>query len=171
MKKLLFIAVLALAFVSCEKDDDNQEQQLQQQEEVIPAKVLGTWEMYRDENLESILDEWTGTEWTYVDQWFQNTRIDSGIILEFHEDGTFLDRYEDIQVANGTWIALEDGRYSFEYIQEEGNINEFLIAKRYVTFHCDNTYSVAFEGNNRRVEYYKTMGTTECGDLITYNVE
>ncbi|WP_034058495.1 hypothetical protein [Lacinutrix jangbogonensis] len=171
MKKLLCIAVLAMAFMNCEKDDDNQEQQVVQQEEIVPAKLLGTWEMYRDENLESIIDEWTGTEWTYVDQWFQNTREDSGIILEFREDGTFISRYVDVEVANGVWTALDDGRYYFEYLQEDGSINDALTERRYVTIHCDNTYSIGIEGNDRRIEYYRIMDTLECGDLITYNVE
>lgn len=169
MKKLLCIAVLVMAFLSCEKDDDNQVQV--QQEEMAPAKVLGTWEMYRDENLESIIDQWTGTEWTYVDQWFQNTREDSEIILEFKEDGTFLDRYADVVTANGIWAALEDGRYYFEYIQDGDIINEALEGRRYLTIHCNNTYSIEIEGNSRRVEYYRIIDTVECGDLIDYNVE
>lgn len=116
-----------------------------------------------------MIDEWTGTEWTTVDQWFQNTREDSQIILEFKADGTFVDRYADVAFANGIWGELEDGRYYFDYIQDQ-NINEQLTQRRFITFYCDNTHSMAIEGNDRAVYYYKIIGTTECSELINYNV-
>ena len=166
MKKLLLLTVLAIAFISCDKEELNEIQ-----EPTVEARVVGTWQMYRDENLESIIDEWTGTEWTYVDQWFQNTREDSEIILEFRADGTFLDRYADVEVANGVWGLLSDGRYYFDYIQDGDNSNEALTQRRYITVYCDNTYALDIEGNDRRVEYYKIIDTVECGELITYNVE
>ena len=59
MRNLLLLTVVALTFLSCEEN-----------QEVAPAQVLGEWQMYRNENLESTLDQWTGTEWTYVDKWF-----------------------------------------------------------------------------------------------------
>lgn len=166
MKELLCILVLAFVFTNCEKEDVNEVQQ-----EAAPTEVVETWQMYRDENLESVIDQWTGTEWTYIDQWFRNIREDSQIILEFRADGTFIDRYADVETANGTWVAIEKGSYYFDYIQEDGNINDALTQRRYITIHCDNTYSLEIEGNDRRVEYYKIMDTQECGDLITYNVD
>lgn len=165
MKKLILLAVLALAFVSCEKDETSETQQ-----ETLEAKVIGTWELYRGENLESTIDQWTGTEWTYKDVWYQNTREDSQIILEFRAGNTFVDRYAEVEVANGTWGILNDGRIYFDYIQDE-NINENLTLRRYLTVHCDNTYSIEIEGNDRAIYYYRKMGTTECGNLINYNVE
>ena len=116
MKKLLLLFILTLTFVSCEKGELNEEKL-----DNVSTKVIGEWELYRDENLESLIDEWTGTEWTYIDQWFQNTRDNSEIILEFKEDGTFVDRYANVPIANGVWGKLEDGRYYFDYVQEENN--------------------------------------------------
>ncbi|WP_299123595.1 hypothetical protein [uncultured Winogradskyella sp.] len=165
MKKLALLLVMALAFMGCEKDELNENQ-----ENLAETEVLGTWELYRDENLESIPDEWTGTEWTTVDKWFQNTRENSEIILEFKEDNTFIDRYADVEVANGIWGLLNDGRIYFDYIQGE-TTNEQLTQRRFLTIHCDNTYSIEIEGNDRAVYYYRKMGTTECADLINYNVE
>ena len=162
MKKLLCIAVLIFAFTSCEQDDD-----VNTAQQVAPAKVLGTWELYRDENLESVIDEWTGTEWTTVDQWFQNTREDSQIILEFKADGTFVDRYADVETANGIWKEMEDGRFYFDY----NNPSDNQLLRTFITIHCDNTYSLVRDGDNRRIEYYRIIDTIECGDLITYNVE
>ena len=164
MKNLLLLAVLTLTFMSCDKDDINDVPPV-----TIEAKVLGEWQLYRDENLESIIDEWTGSEWTYIDQWFQNTRENSEIILEFNDDGTFIDRYADVPVASGIWGELEDGRYYFDYDQE-GNTNDQLTQRRYITFYCDNTYSIEIEGNARAVYYYRIIGTTECSEDIIYNV-
>lgn len=166
MKKLIVLLVLALSFTSCEKDELNDAEL-----NLAETKVLGTWEMYRDENLESIIDEWTGTEWTTKDQWFQNTREDSDIILEFKADNTFVDRYADAEVANGTWGLLDDGRFYFDYIQNSGIKNEQLTQRRYITIYCDNTYSIEIENNDRAVYYYRKMNTTECSDLIEYNAE
>ena len=72
-------------------------------------------------------------------------------------------------VANGVWGVLEDGRYYFDYIQDE-SINEQLTQRRYITFYCDNSYSIDIEGNDRAVFYYRMIGTTECSALINYNV-
>ncbi len=164
MRNVLLLAILALTFMSCEKDELNETPPA-----AVSAQVLGEWELYRDENLESIIDQWTGTEWTYIDQWFQNTREDSQIILEFKDDGTFIGRYADVPTSNGVWGELGDDRYYFDYIQED-NINEQLIQRRYITFYCDNTYSIDIEGNDRAVYYYRVIGTTECSDLINYKV-
>jgi hypothetical protein len=165
MKKLLLLFILTLTFVSCEKGELNEEKL-----DNVSTKVIGEWELYRDENLESIIDEWTGTEWTYIDQWFQNTRDNSEIILEFKEDGTFVDRYANVPIANGVWGKLEDGRYYFDYVQEENNTNGELTQRRFITFYCDNTYSIKVAGNERAVYYFRMIGTTECSDLINYNV-
>lgn len=165
MKNLLLLAVLAFTFLSCEKDDNNEPETA-----TIEAKVLGEWQMYRDENLESIINQQTGTEWTYIDQWFQNTRQDSEIILQFNADGTFIDRYADVPVANGIWTKIDDDNYYFDYIQNDNNTNESLSARRLITFYCDNTYTIKVEGNESAVYYYKTIGTTECSSLLSYYV-
>ena len=165
MKKLIVLLVVAISFMSCEKDETNNTEQ-----EVTEAKILGTWEMYRDESLESIIDQWTGTEWTFVDKWFQNTREDSGIILEFRDDNTFSSLYVDVETAAGTWALLEDGTFYFDFIQD-GTINDQLTQRRYLTVHCDNTTSITIDGNDRAIDYYRKIGTTECSELMTYNVE
>ena len=51
MKKLLLLAVFTLSFISCEQNE-TLEQEL--------PKVLGEWQMYSDEKLESVIDQWTG---------------------------------------------------------------------------------------------------------------
>ncbi|MFP4845615.1 hypothetical protein [Winogradskyella sp. PE311] len=164
MKKPLIILLLVISFMSCEKDEVTPIEQ-----NTLEAKVIGTWELYRNENLESIIDEWTGTEWTYRDQWFQNTRENSDILLEFKEDNTFKNLYGEVEVASGIWGLLDDGRFYFDYIQED-NINEALTQRRFITIHCENTYSIEIEGNDRAVYYYRIIGTSECFDLINYNV-
>ena len=166
MKNVILNALIIcclISFTSCNTDDDSSNEGEELRE------VVGEWQMYRDENLETVLDEWTGTEWTTVDQWFSNLREDSEIILEFKADGTFVDRYADVETANGIWTAISEGRYSFEYIQDQ-NPNENLTQKRYINVYCDNTYSVEIEGNLRTIMYYKIIGTTACDALIEYNV-
>ena len=159
MRKLLLLAVLTFTFISCEKNDVVD----------IPDKVLGEWQMYRNENLESVIDQWTGTEWTRKDEWFKTIRNDSEIIFDFNEDGTFIERYADVPTANGVWLKIDENSYSFNYVQE-GTINANLTQKRYITFYCDNTFSVTKEGNTREIEYYKIIDATECADLIPYKV-
>ncbi|MFK7834527.1 MAG: hypothetical protein AB8B52_14740 [Winogradskyella sp.] len=169
MKKsavLIIVALVALSFTNCEKDDLDQ-----QQPEAEAKAVVGTWQLYKDEQLESIIDEWTGTEWTYVDQWFQNTREDSVIILDFNDDGTFVDRYADVVTAAGTWGVLDDGRYYFDFNQDNIDTNENFAGRRYITVHCENTFSQVTEGNDRSINYYKKMDTTECADQINYMVQ
>ena len=160
MKKLLLLAVFTLSFISCEQNE-TLEQEL--------PKVLGEWQMYSDEKLESVIDQWTGTEWTYVDKWFQNIRENSEIILEFKEDGTFISRYADVTTGNGLWRKIDNNLYSFDYIVEEGNANNPDSLTNYITFYCDNTYSVSVDGDDTAIYYYKTIGATECSELITYN--
>ncbi|WP_298782358.1 hypothetical protein [uncultured Polaribacter sp.] len=161
IKKILLLLVFTFTFINCEQSEII---------ETDSVQILGEWQMYKEENLESIIDQWTGTEWTYVDKWFQNTREDSQIILEFKEDGTFIDRYADVEVANGIWGKLNENNYYFDYVQENNNINESLIDRRLIKFFCDNTYSIEIENNDRVIYYYKKIDTTECSDEITYKV-
>jgi hypothetical protein len=164
MKKLLFVLAISISFISCEQ---NETYELEQPE---AAKVLGEWQLYRSEKLESVIDQWTGTDWTYVDKWFKNITQNSSIIYEFKEDGTFLDKYADVTVAQGTWLKIDDKNYSFEYSEESKNKNSKLSEKSYITFYCDNTYSIKNEGNAKSIFYYKTLNETECSESITYYV-
>lgn len=161
MKKILLLAALTLSFMSCEQNELIEAQ---------PEQILGESQMYRNENLESIIDQWTGTNWTTIDKWFKTIRNDSQIILEFNEDGTFNDRYADVVVAKGVWKKVDENNYYYDYIQESNNINDQLVQRRFITFYCDNTYSVKIEGNDRAIYYYKKTGVTECGELIEYKV-
>lgn len=165
MKNLLLLALLAISFMSCEKDS------IDEPEQELAAAVLGEWELYRDENLESIIDEWTGTEWTRKDMWYQNTRENSRIIIEFRADGTFVDRYADVEVANGVWGLMDDGSYYFDYDLDGDNTNESLKGRRMISIYCNNTYAIEIEGNDRAIYYYRLIGTIECFELIEYNVE
>jgi hypothetical protein len=157
----LFVSCNFINLNSCDINNNNI-QELNQ--------VIGEWEMYRDENLETVIDQWTGTDWTTKDDWFANIRQDSQIILSFNPDGTFQDKYASVSFANGVWKKINEKRYYFDYVQEAGSINENLIQRRYINFYCDNTFSVEVEGNLRRIEYYRKMNTNECSDLIVYNV-
>ncbi len=168
MKSFLLKSVLVLvliSFTSCSSDDDTTDNSAE------VNQVVGEWQMYRTENLEAVIDQWTGTEWTYVDQWFKNVWEDSEILITFNNDGTFTEFYATVETANGTWEKLEDGRYSYNYTLEVDNTNEVLVGTRLITVHCDNTFSVITEGDDRNVAYYRTRNTTECSDLITYNLE
>ena len=135
-------------------------------------KIVGMWKLYRAETLEMMIDEWTGSGWTYIQEWYQNTwGDDSEMFSTFFEDGTFVDYYADVPVANGVWGVLEDGTYYFDYVFETSNTNEYLEGRRFINLACDNSYSITFENNEDRIEYYKTPNTTECTILLNYMVE
>ena len=134
-------------------------------------KIVGMWQFYRAETLEMMIDQWTGSAWTYVQEWYQNTWVDSEMFLVFFEDGTFVDYYADVPVNNGVWGVLEDGTYYFDYVFETTNTNEYLEGRRFINLACDNSYSITFENNADRIEYYKTPNTTECTILLNYMVE
>jgi hypothetical protein len=161
MKNLFWIFLLYLAVISCENNP---------QEKIAADKVVGEWQVYRNENLETIIDQFTGTEWTTVDKWFRTIRKDSQIIIEFKADGTFANRYAEVETGNGVWGALEDGRYYFDHAADVNNVRDGRDKRKYITFYCDNTYSVQAEGDERSISYYKIIGTTECSDAIEYNV-
>lgn len=163
MKNNLLSVIVLLSFInfsSCGSNDVNENQEI--------IEVLGEWEMYRNENLESIIDKWTGTTWTLKDVWYANRREDSRIFLQFNEDGTFVDRYADVQVANGYWVKLKEGLYYFDYIGH--NLNEVLTQRRFLNLICENTFTIEYDGNERRIDYYRKVGTSECSDLITYKL-
>ena len=162
MKKLIGLFVIATAFFSCDKNDKTEIQP-----EVV-AKIIGHSELYRDENLESVIDQWTGTEWTYINQWFQNTREDSRINLEFKADGTFIDRYAEVEIASGVWVKIDNTHFYFDYNIPVNNTNEFFTHRYFITVYCDNTYSIKAEGNENTINYYRKLSTTECSDVIEY---
>ena len=176
MKKLILLSVVAFAMMSCEKTEVEPTKSVETEESVnlSDAKFLGEWEMYRDDRLESVIDKWTGTEWTYKDQWFSNKRADSRIFKNFKEDGTFIELYATVETAKGTWGVQADGRYYFDYtIAEDASEKdkEWQKERRYITVHCDNTYSIEVPGEKMTIEYYRTTGTEECNDQISYNVD
>ena len=160
-----FIILSLISFMSCNNDDDTADSP----EEV--NQVIGDWQMYRSENLESTLDEWTGTEWTYVDQWYKNVWDDSEILITFNADGTFTEFYATVETAYGTWEKIEDGRYLYYYTIDADNTNDAFVGTRFITVYCDNTYSVTKDNDDRSISYYRTRSTTECSSMITYNVE
>lgn len=165
MRTIVLLAIIAFSFTGCNANTDNSDNQ-----EVVTA-VVGTWELYRDETLETVIDEWNGTEWTTVDTWFQNTRDNSRIILEFREDGTFVERYADVEFANGVWGFIDNGTYYFEYHLDTDNATAALEGRRTISMYCSNTYAIEIEGINSVIYYYRLIGTSECADVIDYNVE
>jgi len=164
MKKIVFVLAFIISFISCEQKEiiDSEQPQLE--------KVLGGWELYRTENLESVIDQWTGTAWTYKNQWFSSTSINSAIILEFKDDGTFLDRYANVVSAKGIWAKIDENNFYFDYIQDTSTTNDALTQRRYVTFYCDNTFSITIEGDEKSINYYQQIGSLACSNLITYKV-
>lgn len=155
------LTFLTFSFISCEKSQLVTEQ---------PAKVIGEWEMYTNEKLESTLDQWTGTEWTLIDKWFKFVRANPVMVLEFKEDGTFEDRYAGIITGRGLWKKTDNNHYSFEYIQDPNKINSRVQQKRHITFYCDTTYSVQVEEDHSAIYYYKEIGNTECSQSVPYKV-
>lgn len=135
-------------------------------------KIIGMWKLYRAETLEMMLDQWTGSAWTYTQEWYPITwGDDSEMYVVFFEDGTFEDYYADVPLANGVWGVLEDGTYYFDYVLDSLNTNEYHEGRRFIDLACDNSYSITFENNEERIEYYKTPNTTECTNLLNYNAE
>ncbi|MGA1227491.1 MAG: hypothetical protein ACO3VF_09735 [Tamlana sp.] len=88
----------------------------------------------------------------------------------FNDDGTFVDRYADVEVAYGTWFKIEDGRYYFEYNNKFPSLNEAFLLRRILNIFCGNTFSIAYEGDDKRIDYYRKINTTECSKLIVYKV-
>jgi hypothetical protein len=161
MKKILLLTLFTVSFFSCTENEIL---------ETLPAQILGEWEMYRNEKQESVIDQWTETEWTYKNQWFKTIRNSSKIILAFNEDGTFENRYADVVIANGTWEKIAENQYSFVYTQDAATKNDAFKETRFVTFYCDKTYSVTTEGDTNTINYFQQMGTTACSSLIKYKV-
>lgn len=176
MKKLILNAVLVLSLVSivsCSPDNDQdltveQIQQIQQQ--INASKIAGELQLYRQENLVPMIDQWTGTEWTYVDTWMKTSWNDSEVLMVFNVDGTFTERYAETPTFSGTWEIVEEGKYTFTYDIDDNNTNEALMGIKYLNILCDNTFSVTTENNDIQITYYRVRDTLECSDAINYNV-
>ena len=83
--------------------------------ELQTLKLVGTWELYRTEALESIIDEWTGTEWTTKDKWFTNNPTDAGIHRTFKNDGTLEAKYVDVVFNSGKWTRIEENKFMIAF--------------------------------------------------------
>lgn len=163
MKKIISILTFVLLLTSCDKE-----------EAYVPLnnkEIVGEWELYRWETLESMIDQWTGTEFTFTDVWFKNVVTNPQNFYTFYEDNTFEEFYATVKVFNGTWGKLEDGRYYYDYEIPENNTNTYLQKRRYLFLYCDNTTSVIAEDEPRRVDYLKIKSTNECENLIDYKVD
>ncbi|MFT4575357.1 MAG: hypothetical protein ACI9SI_000261 [Polaribacter sp.] len=147
---LLFLLIFNL--ISCSTNDDTEEVTI----------ILGEWQLYKTEKLESIIGQFT-----QVDKWFSANHQNSKIFIEFYVDGTFQEFYADVQVFKGTWGKVND-EYHFDYFNDSNNIH--LEKRRYVQIFCNNTYSIKKDGDDRAIDYYRKKGTSECTDKITYKV-
>lgn len=166
MKNLLVVLVCIATLTSCEKNNLNDDQ-----DNTVEPKIIGTWEVYRSENLETQIDQWTGTEWTTIEVWYNTTSPNStSITLEFKDDGTFTSFYAGVEDSNGTWETISDQAFSYQHIQGEVS-NDALQQARNVIFYCDNTFTVKAQGNERNITYMRAVATEECADSITYNVD
>lgn len=120
--------------------------------EISTNKLIGKWEMYRIEVLETIIDEWTGTEWTTKDMWFTYKRTDACIIMDFKENGTVDAKYVDVLFNSGRWVRIEENRFRIAFdptnsLTAESD-NE---RKSTATFYCDNTISIISESNPKNI--------------------
>jgi hypothetical protein len=86
-------------------------------------------------------------------------------------EGTFDDLYANVVVNGGTWVKLVEGSYYFDSVAEGNDLDAAFTQRRYLKILCDNTFSVEYEGDKRRIDYYRKSNTTECFELINYNVE
>ena len=160
--KNLFLRSLLLVFLfnltSCTKNDDF----------VVENEIVGHWQMYKTESLQSVIDQWTGTTFTRKDKWFSNNHQDSRLFIEFHEDGTFTEFYANTPVFEGVW-GKKDNMYFYKYKNEDNN--EHLEKTRYVKIYCNNTFSSKKESDQRGFNYFRKKETTECSDKIDYKVK
>ena len=87
MKKLLLLVIMAVAFMSCEKDNLN--------ETPLPeARIIGEWETFKVEKQELILDFNTDGSLNQSMQWYdQTSQFSTESTLAFNEDYSFNDYY------------------------------------------------------------------------------
>jgi len=163
MKKVIF-GVIVLFTLICSSACENEP-------EIDP--IVGEWQLYRSETVETVLLEWDVDNGTWItgEEWQAITWDDLPSFHVFHEDGTFDFLYADVLVYNGIWGQSEDGRYYIEYIFEEGIENNNLPGTIYMDLLCENTHSQEIGGENPRIEYHRKRNTTECADMIDYNAE
>lgn len=165
MEQSLLSPALVISFLSCEKEKLNTVKQ-----ETATAEVIGIWKLYRHENRKSVINQWTEIKWTTNDEWFQNTKQDSEISIEFKENGTFRELNFDVETAVGVWGIRENGSYYFDYIIGDGNTNKQLTKRHYINIHYDNTFSVEVEGDDRNISHYKKIESTIYSELTTHNM-
>jgi hypothetical protein len=178
MKKLLLLLLLimAVAFMSCEKDDLNETP-------VLEARIIGEWETFKVEKQELILDFNTDGSLNQSMQWYdQTSQFSTESTLEFNEDYFFNDFYAGVLVGEGIWNEINEDMLSFTFNNPLNNWSD--LANTYtVNFYCDNTISIQYlipppAGNHEFqdsdwyvIQYYRTPGTSECDDLIQYQVD
>ncbi|MDG1039282.1 MAG: hypothetical protein P8H13_09665 [Polaribacter sp.] len=156
LRSLLIVFLINLT--SCTKND----------EFVIDNEIIGHWQMYKTEVLESVIDQWTGTTFTRKDKWFSNNHNDSRIFIEFYDDGTFTEFYAETPVFKGVW-GKKLNIYFYKYKQD--NNNEHLVKTRFIEIYCNNSFSIKSEGDARNINYFRKKETTECNDKINYKVQ
>ncbi|MDB9960854.1 hypothetical protein OAD62_02035 [Oceanihabitans sp.] len=183
MKNFLLLAIMLIAFNSCDTDDINETPTPEAETEVDDiTRILGEWEMFKREKQDLTLDFDAG-ELIQSVQWIDVTSsIATESILEFNEDYSFGDFYADVLVSDGIWNKVDDYTYSFTFNDPLRNWSEYTDTYA-VNFYCDNTMSIQFltpppagehdfqDADWYIIQYYRSPGTRECADLIEYLVD
>jgi hypothetical protein len=181
MRKLILLVIMAVAFMSCEKDDLNETPVAEVE---VQTRIIGEWEMFKREKQDIYLVEITpDLEGIWEMHWIDLTSSQATeSTLEFNEDYSFSDFYAAVLVSDGIWNKIDDDTYSFTFNDPLGNWSEYSDTYL-VNFYCDNTMSIQFlipppVGDNDfqdidfySIQYYRTPGTEECADLIEYQVD
>ena len=167
MKYLFLFALLVSSYIGCDADENDEADKYD--EEIAP--IIGTWELYLEEHLKTSTGVQTGMKSATVNRWYQSTGNDSKISLEFKDNGTFIERHANMDVADGFWGITDEGTYYFEYILKEENKVAVQKGRRLLSMYCPNTSAIENEKNNRAIFYYRLIGTSECADVIDYHVD
>ena len=147
--------------------------------------ITGEWEMFKREKQDIYIAEITpDLEFIYDMHWIDVTSaFATESTLEFNEDYSFSDFYADVLVAEGIWNVSDDEMFSFTFNDDSSNGWSDLQDTYTVNFYCDNTMSIQYlvpppAGDNDFqdsdfyvIQYYRTPGTSECEDLIEYQVD
>jgi hypothetical protein len=185
MKNFLLLAIMVVAFSSCDTDDLNETltPEAETETEVDDVtRILGEWEMFKREAQELSLDFIDG-ELIYSVKWYDLTgSFATEAKLEFNEDYSFGHFYAEVPVSDGIWNKVDDDTYSLTFNDTQENWSEYTDTY-VVNFYCDNTMSIQYRkpppvGDNDfqdtdfyAIQYYRTPSTEACADLIEYQVD
>ncbi|MFT4755311.1 MAG: hypothetical protein ACI85Q_002880 [Salibacteraceae bacterium] len=184
---LLFYISSTLLLGSCKKENlDVNETKVTGVEQTEPAKIVGTWEMYKVEKQELRLDSLTlnpPQSFTSMVWYDQTSSMANEQTIDFNDDLTFDSFYAGVPISAGTWDALNDSTFTLSFSSTGSGEWSDITTDYIVTVYCDNTMSVAYliappVGNHEHqgadwhyVAYFRAPGSVECDGLIDYYVQ